>query len=163
MSKPQVKIYPPAIGLNMLSYYDVDEMDAFIKRDEKLILLLRNKLNKAEARVAILDAQEVKLPESLEVFLHLHFASDQWIENAKGSALWEVMTALYSQLLDALRAVQAWWGVARRQNQAIVRAERKLRAYVGVCKGDKELTQTILPMLDAAIAAYDALAGKDGE
>jgi hypothetical protein len=36
--------------------------------------------------------------------------------------------------------------------EALVRAERKLSAYVGVCKGDKELTDTILPMSRAAIA-----------
>ena len=30
--------------------------------------------------------------------------------------------------------------------EALKRAERKLRAYVGVCDGDKELTDTILPM-----------------
>lgn len=35
---------------------------------------------------------------------------------------------------------------------ALVRAERKLSAYVGVCKGDKELTDAVLPMARAAIA-----------
>lgn len=34
---------------------------------------------------------------------------------------------------------------------ALERAERKLQAYVGVCKGDKELTETILPMARAAL------------
>jgi hypothetical protein len=33
----------------------------------------------------------------------------------------------------------------------LVRAERKLSAYVGVCKGDKELTDTILPALRSLI------------
>jgi hypothetical protein len=32
------------------------------------------------------------------------------------------------------------------------RAERKLSAYVGVCKGDKELTDTVIPMVRAALA-----------
>jgi len=35
---------------------------------------------------------------------------------------------------------------------ALERAERKLSAYVGVCKGDKELTNTVLPMVRTAIA-----------
>lgn len=35
---------------------------------------------------------------------------------------------------------------------ALERAERKLYAYVGVCKGDKELTDAVLPMVGAAIA-----------
>lgn len=40
---------------------------------------------------------------------------------------------------------------------ALTRAERKLRAYVGVCKGDKELTDTILPMAQAALANAEKL------
>lgn len=43
----------------------------------------------------------------------------------------------------------------RRENQrlreALTRAERKLNAYVGVCKDDKELTNTVLPMARAAL------------
>ncbi len=35
--------------------------------------------------------------------------------------------------------------------KALARAERKLTAYVGVCKGDKELTDTVLPMARAAL------------
>lgn len=35
---------------------------------------------------------------------------------------------------------------------ALERAERKLSAYVGVCTGDKELTDAVLPMARAAIA-----------
>ncbi len=36
--------------------------------------------------------------------------------------------------------------------EALRRAEVKLSAYVGVCKGDKELTDTILPMVRSAIS-----------
>lgn len=36
--------------------------------------------------------------------------------------------------------------------EAAQRAATKLDAYVGICKGDKELTGTIIPMLRAAIA-----------
>lgn len=36
---------------------------------------------------------------------------------------------------------------------ALERAHRKMQAYVGVCAGDKELTDTVLPMTRAAIAA----------
>lgn len=34
--------------------------------------------------------------------------------------------------------------------KALERAERKLTAYVGVCPGDKELTETVLPMVRTA-------------
>ena len=34
---------------------------------------------------------------------------------------------------------------------AATRAERKLAAYVGVCNGDKELTNVVLPMLRTAM------------
>lgn len=36
--------------------------------------------------------------------------------------------------------------------EALLRAERKLSAYTGVCSGDKELTNTVLPMVRTAIA-----------
>ena len=35
---------------------------------------------------------------------------------------------------------------------ALIRTERKLSAYVGVCTGDKELLLTVLPMAREAIA-----------
>lgn len=35
---------------------------------------------------------------------------------------------------------------------ALVMAERKLSAYVGVCGGDKELTDEVLPLCRAAVA-----------
>ncbi len=41
--------------------------------------------------------------------------------------------------------------------RALGRAEQKLRAYVGVCPGDKELTDTVLPMVREAIAALAAV------
>lgn len=37
--------------------------------------------------------------------------------------------------------------------EALTRAERKLAAYVGVCKDDKELTDTVLPMTRQALAS----------
>ncbi len=36
--------------------------------------------------------------------------------------------------------------------EALIRAEHKLQAYVGICDGDKELTDAVLPMSRAAIA-----------
>ena len=36
--------------------------------------------------------------------------------------------------------------------EALRRAEMKLTAYVGVCKGDKELTEAVLPMVRKALA-----------
>ncbi len=40
---------------------------------------------------------------------------------------------------------------------ALIRAERKLSAYVGVCKDDKELTDTVLPMVREALGPLGAL------
>ena len=40
--------------------------------------------------------------------------------------------------------------------EALTRAERKLSAYVGVCKGDKELTGTVLPLVRRVLAALEA-------
>ena len=40
--------------------------------------------------------------------------------------------------------------------QALERAIRKLRAYIGVCSGDKELTQSIIPGLEAALSRLSA-------
>jgi hypothetical protein len=39
--------------------------------------------------------------------------------------------------------------------EALRRAEHKLSAYVGVCKGDKELTDTVLPMARLALKLWD--------
>ena len=35
--------------------------------------------------------------------------------------------------------------------EALERSERKLTAYIEVCRGDKELTQTVLPMAREAL------------
>ena len=35
--------------------------------------------------------------------------------------------------------------------EALIRAERKLSAYIGVCEGDKELAFSVLPMVRSAI------------
>lgn len=46
-------------------------------------------------------------------------------------------------------------GLTRQRDEllaALEKAERKLSAYVGVCTGDKELTDAVLPMARAAIA-----------
>lgn len=43
--------------------------------------------------------------------------------------------------------------------EALTRAERKLSAYVGVCNGDKELTDTVLPMARRALADSKGEAG----
>ena len=43
-----------------------------------------------------------------------------------------------------------------KMREALERAERKLAAYVGVCKGDKELTDVVLPMVRAALAEQPA-------
>lgn len=52
-----------------------------------------------------------------------------------------------------LRFVADMADAAKGMEVAAKRARQKLQAYVGVCKGDKELTDTVLPMLEAAIAS----------
>jgi hypothetical protein len=42
-----------------------------------------------------------------------------------------------------------------RLRQALRRAERKLTAYVGVCNGDKELTDAVLPMVRAVLTRLE--------
>lgn len=49
--------------------------------------------------------------------------------------------------------IEFLWAENRRLREALERAERKLTAYVGVCAGDKELTDAVLPMARAALAA----------
>lgn len=93
---------------------------------------------KLRARVAILDAQDVELPE-----VPAEAADDTldgWYELA--------YEARCAQLLDAQRAIQAWRGVAKQQNVAICRLNRG--EFVPMSLTGK------------AIAAYDALAGKEG-
>ena len=57
-------------------------------------------------------------------------------------------TTWLSQSEEDRRALLAYVDALR---EAASRAERKLSAYVGVCSGDKELTNTVLPMLRAAL------------
>jgi hypothetical protein len=44
--------------------------------------------------------------------------------------------------------------------EALIRAERKLTAYVGVCGGDKELTQTVLPLCRAVLSRLGEAASR---
>ena len=70
----------------------------------------------------------------------------QRAENAEAAlAQWEYSAKYDDVHYDALRARLAALEAAAQ------RAERKLSAYVGVCAGDKELTDTILPMIRAAL------------
>ena len=94
-------------------------------------------LAQLRARVAILDAQEVELPPM-----------------DYGLAAQEQCDERERQLLDALRAVQAWREVARKQNEAL-----KFLAQ----EADGEISPATFEFANSAAAAYDALAGKDGE
>lgn len=47
-------------------------------------------------------------------------------------------------------------GVLIAVREAFRRSLRKHRAYFGICKGDKELTETIVPMVDDDLARLDA-------
>lgn len=52
--------------------------------------------------------------------------------------------ALYEAARKEIRRYRSELAALR---EAAERAERKLSAYVGVCSGDKELTDAVLPML----------------
>jgi hypothetical protein len=61
-----------------------------------------------------------------------------------------------TELASRERELRASLKEIDRLREALIRAERKLSAYVGVCKGDKELTDTVLPMARAALAPRKA-------
>lgn len=137
MSKPQIKHYP-AHGSGMIACYDVAEMDTYMKE--------------LESRVAVLDAQEVKLPE-LDVTECDLAKAIGWMAGAyvpsEGTlqAFAEYLACRERQLLDALRAVKAWRGVALR-----------FRGADPVVDCSPACTPE-----DCPFKAYDALAGKGGE
>lgn len=129
MNKPQVKHYA-AHGSGMIAYYDATEVDAYLKD--------------LESRVAILDAQEVKLPE-------LEITQADRERSYEANSGWD--TTLFCrerQLLDALRAVQAWREVAGNAQ----------RTY---CDSVCERLHFHTDECEEMCAAYDALAGKEGE
>jgi hypothetical protein len=65
-------------------------------------------------------------------------------------AIEDAATAIIDRHLTARDLAAA--GREERMRSALERAERKLLAYVGVCNGDKELTDTVLPMVRAALS-----------
>ncbi len=75
---------------------------------------------------------------------------------SQANALHQVAGALeFKAGDDVTRAPWAVAGLVRQRDEllaALTRAERKLTAYVGVCSGDKELTDAVLPMARSAIA-----------
>jgi len=97
-----------------------------------------------------------------EALLALADERDEWIGRAQH---YQTATAeLYDQLhgtpcanIRHKEELDAALAPMKALRVALERAERKLSAYVGVCKGDKELTGTVLPMARAALAA-----SKDG-
>jgi hypothetical protein len=87
--------------------------------------------------------------------------------NVDAEAVLVEMTALAAARLDVIKGLEESDKTLRKDleiavadvvelREALVRAERKLSAYVGVCKGDKELTDTVLPMARAALAPRKA-------
>ncbi len=74
--------------------------------------------------------------------------SNNWIQNNQDEYILELDTQ-WPTISNALRS-SASAGV----REALESAERKLSAYVGVCKGDKELTEVVLPMLRSALSDH---------
>jgi hypothetical protein len=77
-------------------------------------------------------------------------ARDSIVTKAHARFLEQVLVAVNEDTVRPLREE------IETLRQAAVRAERKLTAYVGVCTGDKELTETVLPMLRAALSGKEA-------
>lgn len=74
------------------------------------------------------------------LYLGQHLAGSIYADNTTPAGDIEIAAEIASR-----------WNAHRDLLAACERAERKLSAYVGVCKGDKELTDTVLPMCEAAI------------
>lgn len=157
MSKPQVKLYPAHEPAERLRRFDVIEGKVVLKDDGMCVHsgevdLLEDELAQLRTRVAILDAQEAKLPE-------LPRASDEEYNSiAKMRPLAPMNTILAlvrekqreRQLLDALRAVQAWRGLSTRYAASHVGVVSLLTSHKDKCPC-------------RLCKAYDALAGKGGE
>jgi hypothetical protein len=95
-----------------------------------------------------LPSLDVTDPESIEAEL-------EWNEVPQRLAQSKLYSAIGHRICRE-RQLRASLAENTRLREALIRAERKLRAYVGVCKGDKELTDTVLPMAKAALAPRKA-------
>lgn len=82
--------------------------------------------------------------------------STRWDHEANARRLVACWNACEDVPIELLEEHTAPFSELRAQRDellaALERAERKLSAYVGVCTGDKELTDAVLPMARAAIA-----------
>jgi hypothetical protein len=87
---------------------------------------------------------------------HLVAESITTVNRRRLIACWNACDGIPSALLTGGETLAHYTGqvIAQRDGllAALERAERKLTAYVGVCTGDKELTDAVLPMARAAIA-----------
>lgn len=63
-------------------------------------------------------------------------------------------------IAEDVRALSAEVRALRECETALERAKMKLLAYVGAFSGDKELTDAVLPIVNAALAGVRALEGK---
>lgn len=123
----------------------------------------------ASAALGVGEEME-RLKERLQASEHLRHDMDAALvraglrfneELARGDTQSRDITALHRIIADrqergteALIRAEASEAREKALREALERAERKLSAYVGVCKGDKELTDTVLPMARAALAAH---------
>lgn len=123
---------------------------------EAEVASLREQLAQLRARVAILDAQEVKLPDLEPNEEECHLAKEAFPSPSVTAqmVLDSYLRCRERQLLDALRAVQAQRTIMRDLRNGLVAA----RDFI-----DSGNSGWFPQQWRDAIAAYDALAGRDGE
>jgi hypothetical protein len=146
--------------LRELAYPGTDDgVDAPATEEE--VKRVCRELRASQAETLSLKAQLSEMTEDRDLWQGEHS------EDCPNLAALAEMTALAAARLDVIKGLEESDKTLRKDleiavadvvelREALVRAERKLSAYVGVCKGDKELTDTVLPMARAALAPRKA-------
>jgi outer membrane protein TolC len=105
------------------------------------------RLDAATARIAELEREAAQWQAAAQQQIARSEALEDYVERHDFIGGWRTRAETAERKLKAAR-------------EALERAERKLSAYVGVCKGDTELTKTVLPMTRAALAMIDKTGGE---
>lgn len=79
----------------------------------------------------------------------------QWLGRASEEFWGDRSADLRVSLSRALELARSQAELLHTAREALSRAQCKLGAYVGVCKGDKELTNAVLPMVGQALVALE--------
>jgi hypothetical protein len=104
----------------------------------------------SKIHVAVLDAMRWAVPERAQPQVE----PVAWQNKLKPAEMYEYeqLDPMWYSEFRPLYAAPVSAPLPADVRTTLERAERKLSAYVGVCKGDKELTDTVIPMVRAALA-----------